>query len=98
MGKNVKTIGAKAFYKCTKIKKIVIPASVNKIGKQAFFGCKKLKSVTIETTKLNNKKVGAKAFKGTNKKATFKVPKKKLSAYKKLLKSKGASSKAKFKK
>lgn len=98
IGKNVKTIGAKAFYKCTKIKKIVIPASVNKIGKQAFFGCKKLKSVTIETTKLNNKKVGAKAFKGTNKKATFKVPKKKLSAYKKLLKSKGASSKAKFKK
>lgn len=98
IGKNVKTIGAKAFYKCTKIKKIVIPASVNKIGKQAFFGCKKLKSITIKTTKLTNKKVGAKAFKGTHKKATFKVPKKKLSAYKKLLKSKGASSKAKFKK
>ena len=97
-GNNVNEIGAKAFYKCTKLKKIVIPASVNKIGKQAFYGCKNLKSITIKTTKLTNKKVGAKAFKGTNKKATFKVPKKKLSAYKKLLKSKGANKKAKFKK
>ena len=97
-GNNIKVIGAKAFYKCTKIKKIVIPSSVNKIGKQAFFGCKNLKSITVKTSKLNKKNVGAKAFKGTHKKATFKVPKKKLAAYKKLLKSKGASSKAKFKK
>lgn len=97
-GDNTKVIGAKAFYKCTKIKKIVIPSSVNKIGKQAFFGCKNLKSITVKTSKLNKKNVGAKAFKGTHKKATFKVPKKKLTAYKKLLKSKGAGSKAKFKK
>ncbi len=98
IGKNVKKIGAKAFYKCTKLKKIVIPESVNKIGKQAFYGCKNLKSVTIKTTKLTNKNVGSKAFKGTHKKAKFKVPGKKLSAYKKLLKSKGAGSKAKYKK
>lgn len=98
LGKNVKYINAKAFYKCTKIKKIVIPVSVEKIGKQAFFGCKNLKSVTIKTTKLTNKKVGAKAFKGTHKKATFKVPKAKLKAYKKLLKDKGAGAKAKIKK
>ena len=98
IGKNVKTISAKAFYKCTKLKKIVIPASVNKIGKQAFYGCKNLKSVTIKTTELTNKNVGSKAFKGTHKKAMFKVPGKKLSAYKKLLKSKGAGSKAKYKK
>lgn len=98
LGKNVKYINAKAFYKCTKIKKIVIPVSVEKIGKQAFFGCKNLKSVTIKTTKLTNKKVGAKAFKGTHKKATFKVPKAKLKAYKKLLKEKGAGAKAKIKK
>lgn len=97
-GSNTRIIGAKAFYKCTKIKKIVIPSGVEKIGKQAFFGCKKLKSITIKTTKLTNKKVGAKAFKGTHKKATFKVPKKKLAAYKKLLKSKGVGSKAKIKK
>ena len=57
-----------------------------------------MKSITVKTSKLNKKNVGAKAFKGTHKKATFKVPKKKLTAYKKLLKSKGAGSKAKFKK
>lgn len=98
LGKNVKYINAKAFYKCTKIKKIVIPASVEKIGKQAFFGCKNLKSVNIKTTKLTNKKVGAKAFKGTHKKATFKVPKQKLKSYKKILKDKGVNAKAKIKK
>ncbi len=97
-GSGLRYINAKAFYKCTKIKKIVIPASVEKIGKQAFFGCKKLKSITIKTTKLTNKKVGANAFKGTHKKATFKVPKAKLKAYKKLLKDKGAGAKAKIKK
>ena len=37
------------------------------------------------------KKVGKKAFKGTDKLAKLKVPKKKLKAYKKLLKGKGLS-------
>lgn len=98
IGKNVNTIGDKAFYKCTKLSKITIPAGVKKIGKQAFFGCKSLKSITIKTTKLTNKTVGSKAFKGIHKKAVIKVPKKKLAAYKKLLKSKGAGSKIKIKK
>ncbi|MBE5923159.1 MAG: leucine-rich repeat domain-containing protein [Lachnospiraceae bacterium] len=98
IGKNVESIGDKAFYKCTSLKSIVIPASVKKIGKQAFFGCKKLKDISIKTSKLTTKNVGAKAFKGTHGKARIKVPKKKLKAYKKLLKSKGVSSKAKYKK
>lgn len=98
IGKNVTMIGDKAFYKCTKLSKITIPAGVKKIGKQAFSGCKNLKSITIKTTKLTNKTVGSKAFKGIHKKAVIKVPKKKLAAYKKLLKSKGVGSKAKIKK
>lgn len=98
IGKNVKEIGARAFYKCTSISSIVIPANVNKIGKQAFFGCKKLKKISFKTTKLADKKVGSQAFKGTHKKAVFKVSKKKLAAYKKWLKKKGAGSKAKYKK
>ncbi|MDD6071677.1 MAG: leucine-rich repeat protein [Clostridiales bacterium] len=98
MGKNVTTIKAKAFYKCTKLKKITIPSKVNKIGKQAFYGCKNLKTITIKTTRLSNKNVGSKAFKGIHSKATIKIPKKKFSAYKKMLKSKGVGSKAKIKK
>ena len=98
MGNNVTTIGAKAFYKCTKLKKITIPSKVNKIGKQAFYGCKKLKTITIKTTKLTSKKVGNKAFKGIYSKAVIKVPAKKLSAYKKVLRSKGVGSKARIKK
>lgn len=98
LGSKVTTIGFSAFRNCTALTKLTIPSKVKKIGKQAFYGCKKLKSITIKTTKLTSKNVGKQAFKGTNTKATIKVPRKKLSAYKKLLKSKGISKKAKIKK
>ena len=98
LGKNVKTISDKAFYKCTSLTSITIPARVSKIGKQAFYGCKMLKKITIKSTKLTSSKVGSRAFKGIFAKAAIKVPKKKFAAYKKLLKSKGVSSKAKIRK
>ena len=98
IGGNVKTISDKAFYKCTALTKITIPSKVNKIGKSAFYGCKKLKNITIKTTKLTKKNVGDKAFKGIYSKATIKVPKSKLNAYKKMLKAKGVGTKVKIKK
>ncbi|MCD8019693.1 MAG: leucine-rich repeat protein [Clostridiales bacterium] len=94
----VTSIAKKAFKGNTKLKKVVIPSSVKSIGKKAFFGCKNLKTITIKTTKLTKKSVGAKAFKGINAKATIKVPKKKLAAYKKILKAKGVGSKVTIKK
>ena len=96
--KNVTTIGVGAFDKCTSLMKITIPSKVKKIGKQAFYGCKKLKTITIETVKLTGKNVGSKAFKGIYSKATIKVPKKKLTSYKKLLKAAGVDEKVKIKK
>ena len=60
------------------------------------YNCKKLKKITVKGTKL--KSVGAKAFKGIHKKATIKVPKSKLKAYKKLMKQKGQASSVKIKK
>lgn len=98
MGKNIISINSKAFYKCTALTKITIPSKVTKVGKQAFYGCKRLKSITIKTKKLTSKKVGSKAFKGIYSKVTVKVPKSKLKNYKKILKAKGVSSKAKIKK
>ncbi|MCM1180463.1 MAG: leucine-rich repeat protein [Clostridium sp.] len=98
LGSKVTSIGERAFYKCTSITKITIPANVKTIGKEAFSGCKKLKTITIKTKKLTSKSVAKKAFKGVPSTVTVKVPKAKLKAYKKLLKSKGLSSKAKIKK
>ena len=98
MNGTVTEIGNKAFYKCTSLTSIEIPSKVNKIGKQAFYGCKNLKNITIRTNKLTDKKVGSNAFKGISSKATIKVPKSKLSQYKKLLKKKGVSAKATIKK
>lgn len=98
IGSNVETIGDKAFYKCSALTRITIPSKVKKIGKSAFYGCKKLKNVTIKTTKLTDKKVGSKAFKGIHSKATIKVPKTKVKSYTSMLKKKGIGKGVKVKK
>lgn len=99
-GKNYKvtTIAKNAFKGNKKLKKVTIGANVNKIGANAFKGCSKLKNIVIKTKKLTAKKVGNNAFKGINKKATFKVPKAKVKAYKKIVKAKGAGKNVKVKK
>ncbi len=98
LSKKVKTIGDEAFRGCKKLTSITLDKYVSKIGKNAFRDCKKLKKITIKTTKLTKKNVGANAFKGTYAKATVKVPKSKLSAYKVILKARGISKSAKIKK
>lgn len=98
MGNNVKVIGSQSFRNCVSITSITIPAVTESVGKQAFQGCKKLKKITIKSQKLNSKNVGSKAFSGVYSKAAVKVPKAKVKEYKKLLKSKGLSSKASVKK
>ena len=89
----VTSIAAKAFKGDTKIKAVVIPATIRKIGKEAFAKCKNLKKITIKTAYLSSKKVGANAFKGIHAKATIKVPKKQKKAYQKLLKARGIGKK-----
>lgn len=102
LGKNVASIGNSAFENCTAIKKITIPAKVGKIGSRTFYNCTGLISITIQTEKLTSKNVGSKAFSKTGKSnyksMTVKVPKSKLSAYKKWLPQKGLTTKAKIKK
>lgn len=98
-GKVVYTISGKyaVVKKCTskKVKNVTIlnkvkigkkTYTVTSIAKNAFKGCKKLKKVTIKATKL--KSIGKNAFKGIYKKATFKVAKKQLKKYKKLIQKK----------
>ena len=91
-------IGHRAFANCSSLSKITIPGSVRSIGKQAFCNCKKLRSITIKTSTLSGKTVGSKAFAGTYKKPTVKVPASQLKTYKKLLKARGMSSKAVYRK
>ena len=88
----VTSIGNKAFYKCNKLTKVTIPASVKKIGKKAFYGCSTVKNIKIKSAKITKKGIGSKAFYGINDKAKIKVPKKKTAVYKKLLKKAGVSS------
>ena len=94
----VTAIEKNAFVGCKKLTKVTIGKNVATIGTKAFYNCKKLKTITIKTTKLTAKKIGKNAFKGTNSKATVNIPKSKYNVYKKALKAKGVSAKAKLKK
>lgn len=94
----VVSIRAKAFANRRKVQKVIIGKNVASIGKKAFYNCKKLKKVTIKTTKKIKKKVGTEAFKKTAKNIVFKLPAKKYKVYKKVLKKKGVSRKAIYKK
>lgn len=85
-----------AFKNNKKIKSVKMGTNMTKIGASAFEGCKSLQSVQITSKKL--KSIGAKAFKNVKSNCAFKVPKSKVSSYKKLLKNAGAGSKATVKK
>ena len=97
-GNGIVKIDHRAFANCSSLSKITISGSVRSIGKQAFCNCKKLRSITIKTSTLSGETVGSKAFAGTYKEPTVKVPAKQLNAYKKLLKARGMSSKAVYRK
>ena len=89
----ITTVANNAFRGCKKLTKVTIGKNITKIGSNAFNGCSKLKNVIFKTSKL--KKIGKNAFKGVKAKAKFKVPKKKLKKYKKIIKKAGAPKKAK---
>ncbi len=98
LGKYVTTIGNDAFSGCSNLEKVTTNSALEKIGKRAFKNCKNLKSFNIRTKKLKDSTVGKDAFKKTGNKIKVKVPKSKYKAYKKMLKKKGLSSKARVKK
>jgi hypothetical protein len=90
-----KTVSVKGLVKKNKTS-VTIPKSikiegktynVTGISKNAFKGAKKLKKIVIKSTSI--KSVGKNAFAKINAKVKFKVPAKKLAAYKKLIKKSG---------
>ena len=97
-GNAIIKVGDKSFYNCSSLAGIEFPKTVKYIGRQAFYNCKKLKTIVIKTSQLISKNVGTKAFAGTYTKPTVKVPVNHYKAYQKLLKSKGISTKAIYKK
>lgn len=92
----VTAITDKALSGKNKVTSVTIGANVTTIGKEAFKNCKKLDTITINSTKL--KTVGKNTFKGIKSNAKIKVPNKKLTSYKKLLKGKGQGKKVKISK
>ena len=95
---SVVAVSANAFKDCKNLNKLVIGKNVKTIGENAFLNCSSLKTIIINNTKLTKKSFGKNAFKGINKKAVFKVPKKKLVSYKKWLKNTGITKTMKVKK
>ena len=62
-GKNLKSIGDKAFYKAKNLSEVDFStAQIKKIGKKAFYGCKSLKTIKVNGDAL--KKMSSQSFKG----------------------------------
>lgn len=89
----VTAIGTSAMSGAKKLTTVKIGANIMTVGAKAFCGCSKLSNVTIFSTKLTTVKTGANAFKGIRSNCRFKVPASRVSAYKKLLRAKGAGPK-----
>lgn len=97
MGGSIKTIGSKAFAGTKVLKTLTLGTSVEKIGSYAFANSRDLKVLKIKTTKLTSKTLSKKTFAGITSKTTVKVPKSKLSEYKKLFRKCGLSKNVKVK-
>ena len=97
IGGSIKTIGSKAFAGTKVLKTITLGTSVEKIGSYAFANSRDLKVLKIKPTKLTSKTLSKKTFAGITSKTTVKVPKSKLSTYKKLFRKCGLSKNVKFK-
>ena len=97
IGGSIKTIGSKAFAGTKVLKTITLGTSVEKIGSYAFANSRDLKVLKIKTTKLTSKTLSKKTFASITSKTTVKVPKSKLSAYKKLFHKCGLSKNVKVK-
>ena len=97
-GNAIVKISDKAFANCSSLTGITFSVTVRSIGKQAFYNCKNFRTIIIKTDTLSGRTIGTKAFTGTYKKPVVKVPAKQLNIYKKLLSSKGMSTRAVYKK
>ena len=82
-------IGNKAFSQCSDLVIINIGKNIGSIGSYAFSNCNMLCRIYLKSTVLT--KVGKKALTGTDSDLVIRVPKKKLTAYKKLFDKKGQS-------
>ena len=85
IGHNVCVIGKNAFYKCKKLKKVTIGTGLTQINSGAFRGVKKGCTITIKSLKL--KRVSSRIDQSVSR-MTVRVPKRKYTAYKKLLRKK----------
>lgn len=88
IGHNVSVIGKNAFYKCKKLKKVTIGTGLTQINPGAFRGVKKGCTITIKSLKL--KRVSSRIDQSVSR-MTVRVPKRKYTAYKKLLRKKSKS-------
>ncbi|WP_026497862.1 leucine-rich repeat protein [Butyrivibrio sp. WCD2001] len=93
---NVTGIATKAFSGCKNLKTVTIGNNVINIRANAFKGAKNLNTINVKSTKLTKDTVASKAFKGTPKNVTVKVPKKLKKTYQKLFIKKGLAKNAKI--
>ena len=50
IGSGVRSIGIRAFYKCTGLTSVTIPSGLTSVGNMAFYYCSSLRSVTLPSS------------------------------------------------
>lgn len=90
-------IATNAFQSAKKVKSIILGNNITFIAKNGFKGCKKVKTIIIRSSELNAHTISGNAFKGIKKGTVIKVPKNKLSVYRKLFRKKGLNKQVKIK-
>ncbi|MBQ6360127.1 MAG: SH3 domain-containing protein [Lachnospiraceae bacterium] len=88
---NVKKLGGRSFADCKRLEKVKTGKGLTTLKGNVFNGDKRLKSIRFKSVKIS--KVGRNVFKGINKKAVIKVPKKKRKEYTELFAKKGQGEK-----
>ncbi|MEZ3505238.1 MAG: leucine-rich repeat protein [Lachnospiraceae bacterium] len=87
-------LGSSSFSGCTSMTSFTAKSKkLSSIGKKVFYGDKRLAVIVLKTEKLTKAKVGDNAFKGIKSTCRITVPAKKVAAYKKIFRAKGAGSK-----
>ena len=96
IGGNIRRIGDRAFARCKQVYDVDLAATVSTLGDEVFSGCRRLKTLTIRSTRMTDKTLSKNTFKGIPSSTVIKVPKNKLTQYKKLFKKCGLGSKVKI--
>ena len=95
LGKNISKICSEAFYGCTYLTDLTLPAKTSKLENNFAGNCKNLKTLTVKSTAMTKNTLSDNAFSKIGTAVKVQVPKGKVKSYTTLFRGKGLAKKVK---